>query len=81
MKIMLYTIWDRVAEEAGPIICAKNDAVAVRNFRNYTKDVREDEYRLYRVGEYDNEKVMIFGLDGRPEEVVVAAVPMETEVN
>lgn len=79
MKLNIYTIFDRVAEEAGPIFVAKSDAVAVRNFRHYTKDTRQEEYRLYRVGEYDNDKVMVFGLDGRPEEVLVPTLVEEVK--
>jgi len=34
----LYAIRDRAAEETGPLFHAKNDAVAVRQFQQLTKD-------------------------------------------
>jgi len=34
MKKNLYTIWDKVAKQCGPVFEAKNDAVAQRNFKN-----------------------------------------------
>lgn len=71
MKISLFTIWDKVAEEAGPIFQAKNEAVAQRQFRFAIREARPDEYRLYCVGEFDTEKVMVYGLSGRPKEIHV----------
>jgi len=79
MKINLYTIFDRLAEEAGPVFQAKTDAVAVRNFRAITKEVSPEEVRLYCVGEFDNEKVMLFGLNGRPREILVPELGTKKE--
>jgi hypothetical protein len=79
VKISLYAVYDRIAEESGPIFGAKNDAVAVRNFRNYTAEVKPDEYKLYCVGEYDNDRIMIFGLDGKAREIVVPELVIRKE--
>lgn len=52
----LYVIFDRVAEEAGPIFEAKNDAVAQRQLRAlFVQDrvSRPDEYWLFCVGAQD----------------------------
>lgn len=55
----LYVIKDLIADESGPIFQAKSDEVAMRNFNNLIKDksVNPDEYRLYCVGDYDNERL------------------------
>jgi len=68
MKMGVYVIYDRIAEEAGPLFTAKSDDVAIRNYRISLKDVNADEYRLYAVGEYDSEKVLLFA-DPKAREV------------
>lgn len=60
MKTILYTIFDRVAEEAGPVFEAVNDGVAMRNFWNLLKEVpayQHGDYRLYRLGFFDHAKM------------------------
>lgn len=52
----LYSIVDTVAEEFGPIFHAKNDGVAIRNYRNFLKDnptVNPLEVELVKVGEFN----------------------------
>lgn len=69
----LYTVYDRVAEEAGPCFLAVNDGVAVRAYRNLVKQegvVSEDEYILYRVGSYESKSMEVRG-----EEPVRVVVP------
>lgn len=68
MKMGVYVIYDRIAEEAGPLFTAKSDAVAIRNYRNSLKEVQASEYRLYAIGEYDSEKVLLFA-DPKSREV------------
>ncbi|WNK14049.1 MAG: nonstructural protein [Microvirus sp.] len=65
MRTPVYTIYDKVAEEAGPVFQARNDGVAARAFRILLKDSRQDEHRLYQVGEFDSEKVMLFTMDAK----------------
>jgi hypothetical protein len=60
MKMGVYVIYDRIAEEAGPLFTAKSDSVAIRNYRISLKEVQASEYRLYAIGEYDNEKVLLY---------------------
>lgn len=58
----LYTVYDRVAEEAGPCFLAVNDGVAMRNFRALlaqSQVVAEDEYQLYKLGSYDSKTMQI----------------------
>lgn len=54
MKYNLYTIYDKVAQECGPLFEAKSDAVASRSARNLLQDVQSpDEFRLLLVGYID----------------------------
>lgn len=59
MKIGIYSIFDKVAAEFGPIFSAKNDEVASRMFRD--TEVRDqikniEDFELHRAGWYDNEQ-------------------------
>ena len=58
MKVNIYTIYDKVACEAGPIFQAKNDGVAFRCFMSLIKDtanVVPSDYDVYCLGEFDTE--------------------------
>ncbi len=58
MKVNIYTIYDKVACEAGPIFQAKNDAVALRCFMSLMKDtpnVVPSDYDVYCLGEFDTD--------------------------
>ena len=47
----IYTIYDKVAEECGPLFQAKSDAVACRACRTSLSNVHDvDDYKLLRVG-------------------------------
>lgn len=62
MKV--YSIFDRVAKECGPLFTAKNDDVAVRNFNNLLVSERvcnHSDYMLYCLGEFDPEKPILEG--------------------
>ena len=59
MKVNIYTIYDKVAEESGPVFQAKNDMVAVRMLKSLVSDnpnISIDEYEVYCLGEFDTEK-------------------------
>ncbi len=58
MKVNIYTIFDVVAKECGPIYQAKNDGVAYRAFKSLigdTPNVKVDDYDIYCLGEFDTE--------------------------
>ena len=58
MKVNIYTIYDKVACEAGPIYQAKNDGVALRCFMSLIKDtpsVNPTDYDVYCLGVFDTE--------------------------
>ncbi len=59
MKVNIYTIYDKVAEECGPVFQAKNDMVAVRMLKSMLAEnpnIPIDEYEVYSLGEFDTEK-------------------------
>ena len=66
MKVFLYTVYDKVAKEAGPIFEARNDGTARRAFKNLMQkpDFQADinEYGLIALGEYDKDKPEIKAL-------------------
>jgi hypothetical protein len=53
----LYTVYDKVAEEAGPVFQAKNDGVALRNFQGIlqSQHLNPDDYKLIYLADYDSE--------------------------
>ncbi len=53
----IYTVYDKVAEEAGPLFQAKNLLVAKRYVNEMVKGTKIDisEYELVRVGSFDSE--------------------------
>lgn len=54
MKFNLYSVYDSVSEEFGPIFHAKNEAVAKRAVTNILHDgVKANDYDLYMLGTYD----------------------------
>lgn len=67
MKVNIYTIYDTVAKECGPIFQAKNDEVAVRAFHGLigdTPNVKATDYEIYCLGEFDTESRSFFPVDG-----------------
>lgn len=53
-KSQLYTIYDRIAEDYGPIFEAVNNSVALRQFNNIMQKTEyPDDYKLIHVGEID----------------------------
>jgi hypothetical protein len=50
-KLFMYSIFDVVAKDYGPIFEAKNDGVALRSFKHLVGSTgRPEEYKLYRLG-------------------------------
>ena len=55
----LYAIYDKDAEEYGPLFNAKNDVVASRYVEDMIKEVKNvDSYAVYCMGEYDSENAI-----------------------
>lgn len=60
MITRLYSLFDSVAEEYGPIFQAKNNDVALRNVIQMFMEMHVDiasleSYHLYHVGDFDSE--------------------------
>ncbi len=58
MKINVYTIYDKLARESGPLFQAKNDKVAYRQFQTQLKEIKniqKQDFELLNIAEYDNE--------------------------
>ncbi len=57
----LFTIYDKVAQEAGPIFQAKNLYVAMRYVEEMIKNsnINLTEYDLVRLGSFDSESMSI----------------------
>lgn len=54
--LQLYVVYDKVAQEGGPVYTAKNDAVAQRMYQGLITDtgINPDDYQLLHVAAYDN---------------------------
>jgi len=57
----MYTVYDKVAEEGGPLFQAKNDQVAVRvtNKIMESQKLKVVDYELLYMGVYDSETLVI----------------------
>lgn len=64
----LYCIYDKVAQESGPIFEAKNDGVAERMYFDLVQNQRknpvfdQDDYELLCLGSFDSESLKIVPL-------------------
>lgn len=85
MKVFLYSVYDVIAEEKGPVQVAKTDGIALRMFSNTMKQLKEkgaspEEFKLLRLGvmETDGIETGITNEFNPPEEVL-ATLSMEPE--
>lgn len=68
MRYNLYTVYDRVGEEAGaPFIC-RTDGIAVRQFVTAFRqanrpEIKLEDHWLYRIGSFDNETMVLKTFD------------------
>lgn len=60
MIMYLYTVYDKVAEEAGPVFQAINDGIAMRQFKSLgIPEALEKDYTLHRIGQYDSKNMEV----------------------
>lgn len=62
MLVNVYVIYDKVAEESGPMFQAPNDGIALRMTCNTLlplPQTLEDDYRLLQIAEYDTKNCQI----------------------
>lgn len=70
MKNNIYTIYDKLTEEGGPLFEARNDKVAIRAFHRTLKGHdNKDDFTLLRLGVYDYERSLVLG--NPPEKVII----------
>lgn len=76
MNSELFTIYDKVAQEAGPIFQAKNLYVAMRYVKELIKDnqINVTEYDLVRLGSFDSES-MFLSVFPKADSVELSNVP------
>lgn len=71
MLTFLYSIYDKIAQEAGPVFEAKNDLVAARGFRlGIPKNTNPAEFTLFCIGSMSHDPIKLIGFE-TPREVVV----------
>lgn len=84
MKIRLYAVYDRIAEESGPIFEAKNDGIAKRNYDAFIQSqVQKDELGLFEptdfqclfLGDYDKTTCTL-----TPAETTTEVIPQFSHV-
>lgn len=79
MKMGMYVVRDKLAEESSAPMLCKNDNVAVHSFRQAVARLPYDafpDYALLRVGEMDTSETS-FQMLLVPVEIVVPALPSE----
>lgn len=62
MELGIYTIYDTVACDAGPLFTAVNTGVATRQYRALLKEVPAElrnEYKLFLIGTYTTTEPMV----------------------
>lgn len=77
----LFVIYDPLAKQASPVFEAKTPAVASRQFAKIKandKDPAAKDYRLYLIGNFD-EETMALSPEDPPIEIVAPALPIQDE--
>ena len=61
----IYTLYDTVAEECGPLFEAKNDKLALRIFQNmkFPPELNKKDFHLYKLGQCDKEQIRITSMN------------------
>jgi len=82
LKVFIYVMYDRVAQESGPVWEAKNDGVAVRGFNQMLEKSRvpPEEYRLLRVASMDKETNEVTPVSPAVEVELRGRLPGDLEV-
>lgn len=73
MKDYIYTIFDKAGEISGTIFHQRNDISAIRFYRQSTMKMdplTKADFKLVKLGEFDNETMIINTLE-LPEEILV----------
>jgi len=82
MKLNMYAVYDKIAMEFAPPYLGRNDAVAIRGFKTLmsTEKVQvPNDFRLYRIGEFDADNGVIIPLNP-PKEVFSPGSTQDQEI-
>lgn len=68
----IYVVYDKVAQESGPIFEATTDGAALRSFHKLTTgpDIDQSEFELYKLGVVNHTNNELSAL-GEPEKIIV----------
>lgn len=80
----IYSIIDTVAEQAGPLFLANNDAVALRMLKNFVKENPHSDYTdfsLITVGSFDTVKYILTPLAEGYRVIKVPRIGQEEETD
>lgn len=55
----IYTVYDKVGCQSGPVFESRNDGVAVRQFRSMDFNGFNDDFKLLRLGSIDHDNNVI----------------------
>lgn len=78
MRMGLYTIFDRLAEQSGPIFEAANDAVANRQYRSLMDGAQvgqPQEYQLLKIGYLEHDTCLLEPVSPAVDVTVIAQLP------
>lgn len=84
MKRNLYVIYDRVAEESGPVFEAVNDGIANRRYKALISEQShewfdENDYILFQVGTIDKTTNVVTAIE--PNEIYIKLSLIDEEKN
>ena len=68
---LVFTVYDRVAEEASPPFIARNKAAAIRMYLNSIKGLAPSDYWLYRIGAFNLDTMELTAVY-KPERVMIS---------
>lgn len=81
MVSKVYVVYDKTAEESGPIQHAKNDGVMLRMYQGLMAKLSGGsspaEYSLWCIGEYDHEKMEFVSLEIREVQATLSTEDVE----
>lgn len=84
MKRNLYVIYDRVAEESGPIFEAQNDGIANRRFQALLAEQTHEwfdalDFLLFHLGDIDKTTNIIYPLPPREVHIKISLLDEEND--
>lgn len=75
MELKIYTVYDTVAQDAGPLFTAVNTGVATRQYRALLNDIPEaqrSEFKLMEIGSYSSHAPQV--IPQEPIEIITSVM-------